>query len=249
MTDLTQWVAQSGNGATGTPRPPTAPRALNEKAVSFLLALGAIPEPDAATQQGMALLLKTVKSDQVEEGSWQAWPETRPPIFGDSSQRATASAALALLPAVAGGDDEAKVARDRAVEWLSATPSDDDSQSIAMRLILWCRLGQDSKECEPLVQHIEQRQNVDGGWGQTDAMASDAWATGQALYALAHVGVKAGDPRVDRAQAFLIKTQRDDGSWPMISRPTKPGGAGSTSLIPITGAGSSWAVLGLVRSR
>jgi hypothetical protein len=34
----------------------------------------------------------------------------------------------------------------------------------------------------------------------------------------------------------------------MRSRPVKPGGKGSTSLIPITGAGSAWAVLGLVRS-
>jgi hypothetical protein len=46
-----------------------------------------------------------------------------------------------------------------------------------------------------------------------------------------------------------MKTQRDDGSWPMTSRPVKPGGDGSNSLIPITGAGSAWAVLGLARSR
>ncbi|MEX0714517.1 MAG: hypothetical protein WD278_19430 [Pirellulales bacterium] len=58
-----------------------------------------------------------------------------------------------------------------------------------------------------------------------------------------------GDPSVDRAHAFLIQTQRDDGSWPMTSRPTKPGGEGSKSLIPITGAGSAWAVMGLARSR
>jgi hypothetical protein len=44
-----------------------------------------------------------------------------------------------------------------------------------------------------------------------------------------------------------MKTQRLDGSWPMTSRPTKPGGKGSTSLIPITGGGSAWAVLGLVQ--
>ena len=80
-------------------------------------------------------------------------------------------------------------------------------------------------------------------------MASDAWATGQALYALAHAGIKSDEPVIARAHAFLIKTQRADGSWPMTSRPTKPGGKGSTSLIPITGGGSSWAVLGLVRSR
>jgi hypothetical protein len=59
---------------------------------------------------------------------------------------------------------------------------------------------------------------------------------------------KPDDAAVARGQAFLIKTQREDGSWPMTSRPTAPGGKGSTSLIPITGAGSAWAVLGLVRS-
>jgi hypothetical protein len=72
---------------------------------------------------------------------------------------------------------------------------------------------------------------------------------GAALYALAHAGIKPDDPVIARAHALLIQTQRDDGSWPMTSRPVKPGGEGSKSLIPITGAGSAWSVLGLVRSR
>ena len=79
-------------------------------------------------------------------------------------------------------------------------------------------------------------------------MASDAHATGQALYALTLAGLKPDDPTIHRGREFLIKTQQADGSWPMTSRPTKPGGAGSTSLIPITGQGSAWGVLGLVRS-
>ena len=79
-------------------------------------------------------------------------------------------------------------------------------------------------------------------------MASDAWATGQALYALAHAEMKSSDPVVARAQSFLVRTQRDDGSWRMTSRPTKPGGKGCKSLIPITCAGTAWAILGLVRS-
>src|SRR5262245_58252190 len=62
-------------------------------------------------------------------------------------------------------------------------------------------------------------------------------------------GNKSDEPVIGRATAYLIKTQRDDGSWPMTSRPVKPGGEGAKSLIPITGAGSAWAVLGLVRSR
>jgi squalene-hopene/tetraprenyl-beta-curcumene cyclase len=100
-----------------------------------------------------------------------------------------------------------------------------------------------------LVRRIKERQNADGGWSQTKDMDSDAWATGQALYALANAGIKSDDPVITRAHAFLVKTQRDDGSWPMTSRPVKSGGEGCKSLIPITGAGSAWAILGLARSR
>src|SRR5207244_13192067 len=76
-----------------------------------------------------------------------------------------------------------------------------------------------------------------------------AWETVQARYAPAHAGAESEEPAIRRAHAFLIKTQRGDGSWPMTSRPVKPGGPGSKSLMPITGAGSAWAVLGLVWSR
>src|SRR4029453_3314999 len=85
-------------------------------------------------------------------------------------------------------------------------------------------------------------------WIQTNDMPSDAWASGQALYALAHAGIKSNQEAISRGQTFLVKTQRNDGSWSMTSRPTEPGGQGSKSLIPITGAGSAGAVLGLVRS-
>jgi hypothetical protein len=137
--------------------------------------------------------------------------------------------------------------RDRAVKWLAETKTDADPQALAMRLVLWKRLGRPAEEWRPLVRRIKARQHADGGWSQTREMASDAWATGQALYALAHAGVKPGAPVIRRAHAFLIRTQRDDGSWPMTSCPVKPGGEGSNNLIPIVGAGSAWAVLGLGR--
>jgi squalene-hopene/tetraprenyl-beta-curcumene cyclase len=249
LADLTRWVAGSGDGKFSMARPAAAPNAFSAKAVWFALALGADPEPDAASKEGMKLLLKTVKSEQTEDGSWSTWPETRPPIFGDSDESMTALAALALHPAAEAGDDSARSARDKAVRWLAATKSDDDPQSIAMRLVLWRRLGRPAGECEPLIRSIRERQAPDGGWSQAGDMASDAWATGQALYALAHAGIPPDDPAVTRARAFLVGAQREDGSWPMTSRPVKPGGEGAKSLIPITGAGSAWAVLGLVRSR
>lgn len=249
LAEMTKWVAESGDGKTSLPRPPGIPKALNVKPVWFALALGADDKPDAVSQTGLKRLLETVKSDQTETGAWASWPETRPPIFGHSDENMTVLATLALLPAVAAGDDSAKVARDKSVEWLATTKSDDDAQSVAMRLVLWQRLNRPANEIASLVQRIRERQDADGGWSQSTEMSSDAWATGQALYALSHTNLKPDDSSIARGRAFLIKTQRDDGSWPMTSRPTKPGDAGAKSLIPITGAGSAWAVLGLVRSR
>jgi hypothetical protein len=249
LAELTQWVAESGDGKTGVPRPDGIPRAFNEKAVSFALALGADPQPDTVARDGLRRMLMTVKADQIENGSWASWPDTRPPIFGNSDERATALAVLSLLPAVAAGDESARAARDQGVRWLTETKTDDDPQSVAMRLLLWRRLGRSAEESEPLVRRIEARQNADGGWSQTPDMPSDAWATGQALFALAHAGLASEHPRIQRAHAFLAATQRDDGSWPMSSRPVKPGGEGSKSLIPITGAAAAWAVMGLARSQ
>jgi hypothetical protein len=246
LAELTKWVAESGDGKTGVPRPATAPKALNEKAVQFALALGMDSRLDAASQEGMKRLLKTVESDQTESGAWSSWPETRQPIFGNSDERTTVQATLALMPAAARGDALAKAVHDKGVQWLDNTKTDNDPQSIALRLVLAKRLGRPADALEPLIRHIEKRQNADGGWSQAKDMSSDAWATGQALYALAQAGVKPGEPAVARGHAFLIKTQRGDGSWPMTSRPIKPGDTGSKSLIPITCAGSAWAILGLV---
>ena len=209
LAELTKWTAESGDGKTGVPRPEGIPRALNAKAVWLALALGAERKPDATTDKGLKLLLKTVEADQLENGAWASWPETRPPIFGNSDESMTALAALALLP---GASDEAKSARDKAVKWLEKTKSDDDPQSVALRLIVWTRLARPEKEWAPLLKRIRERQNADVGWSQATGMTSDAWATGQALYALAHAKVAPTDPDVARARAFLIATQRPDGS-------------------------------------
>lgn len=248
LAELIKWIAESGDGKTGVPRPESVPQAFNEKAVSFALGLVSVPQPDAVTQQGLRTLLATVKSDQQENGAWASWPETRPPLFGPSDERGTISALLALLPAATDGDEQAIAARNRGLQWLTSHNTDGDPQSIALRLVLWQKLGRSAEEIGPLVAQIRKRQNADGGWSQTTEMSSDAWATGQALYALATAGVGSSDPAIQRGQSFLVATQREDGSWLMTSRPTKPGGEGSTSLVPIIGAGSAWGVIGLARS-
>ena len=248
LAGLTKWVAESGDGKFAMTRPASAPHAASPKAMYFALALGVGPEPDAESRAGMKRLLKTVKDEQTDNGSWSVWPGSRPPILGGSDESLTALAVLALMPEAAGGDESARAARDKGIRWLSETKNDDDPESVAMRLILWTRLGRPAGEWSPLVRRIKERQNADGGWSQTKDMPSDAWATGQALYALASAGIASDEPAIRRGRAFLIRTQRDDGSWPMTSRPTSRDDKGSESLIPIIGAGSSWAILGLVRN-
>ncbi|MBX7166412.1 MAG: terpene cyclase/mutase family protein [Pirellulales bacterium] len=248
LLELTTWLAQAGDGKFHMDRPAAAPRAASPKAIYFALALSADPTPSPAAQEGLKKILATLEDEQTAEGSWLAWPKTRPPLFGESDVSLTALATLAVLPAAASGDARATQARDHAVNWLNTAAPDDELQSTALRLVLWARLDRPQAEQEPMVRRILDSQRADGGWAQAPGLDSDAWATGQALYALTIASDPTGKVAVERGEAFLARTQRADGSWAMASRPTEPGGNGSENLVPITGAGSAWAVLGLIRS-
>jgi N-acyl-D-amino-acid deacylase len=122
-----------------------------------------------------------------------------------------------------------------------------------------------------LIQKILASQRLDGGWSQTPEMPSDAYATGQTLYALTRAGVKPNPPRprafgcsfmvmpeggfaafsvdgeaLGRATFFLQRAQSVDGSWPVTSRPAPPSNKPAGDLRPITHAATAWAVLGLL---
>ncbi|MBL8848198.1 MAG: hypothetical protein JNG89_00860 [Planctomycetaceae bacterium] len=249
LQELNQQMSDAGDGRFNGERPAEKPKALNAKALYFSLALSQNPDPAAAAHDGTKLLLSTVKSDQTEDGSWMAWHELRHPFFFSSDECATILGVLAVLTAADAGDAEAAAARDKGVAWLTTHTADNhDLQTLALRIALWNRLGRPHEESQSWVDLLRSRQSADGGWSQTSEMASDAWATGQALYALGLSGAGPDDESVSRGQQFLISTQRDDGGWPMTSRPMKPGGQGSGSLIPIIGGGSAWGVLGLIAS-
>jgi hypothetical protein len=248
LADLTKWVAEAGDGKNSLPRPESAPKAFHSKALYFSLGLATLHGASEFERLGRQRLLATVLGDQLEEGSWQSWPDTRPPIFGKSDETVTAFAGLALLPAAAAGDAAAIAARDRALKWLAEHQPAGDHQALAMRLLLLRKADQPDEQWQPLAMQLLERQNADGGWSQTPEMASDAHATGQALYALAHASRRGDEPAIQRAQGFLIKTQSETGSWTMTSREIKSGDGGAKNLVPITGAGNAWAILGLVRT-
>src|SRR4051794_23133078 len=247
LTDLTSWVV-SKDHLTKLVAKPAKREQIELNEAPLMLALGIEAGDAKATQDSLKKMLTCVLGDQDKDGSWKLSYEFRP--IGSSPQTLTTLALLALsAPNAPDMGKEGKAARERGLKWLrGARPDDDELQSAALRLILWRRLGLPSTEWEPLVKKLRGAQNADGGWGQIKKAKSDAYATGQALYALAEAGVKPGDEAVRKAQAFLAKTQRADGAWAMVSRAIMRDGKPPKNLDPITHAGSAWAVMGLVRS-
>ena len=114
-------------------------------------------------------------------------------------------------------------------------------------LALAFRAGNAAPDVQKGIEKLMKQQNKDGGWSQDVNLASDAFATGQALYFLRLAGVKYEHDAIRRGVAFLVASQRADGSWPMTAR-GQPGEKPASNAVPITYFGSAWAVLGLVRS-
>jgi squalene cyclase len=65
-------------------------------------------------------------------------------------------------------------------------------------------------------------QRPDGGWAQNANLASDAYATGESLYALRESGaLMVSDDVYQRGVRFLLDTQFEDGSWYVRNRAPK----------------------------
>src|SRR5947209_16372041 len=109
----------------------------------------------------------------------------------------------------------------RAKHWLlttvAMTPEDQ-----AMRLLGLKWAGASREEREKAVQLLRASQRPDGGWAQLAWLPSDAYATGQALFALNQGGeIPVTDPAYCRGTAFLLRAQDDDGSW-FVSKRAMP---------------------------
>jgi len=95
-------------------------------------------------------------------------------------------------------------------------------------------------------------QRPDGGWAQHASLASDAYATGQALVALLESGVVAAtDATYMRGVAFLLATQLEDGSWYVRTRsiPFQPyfeSGFPHGHDQWISAAATNWAAMALI---
>ena len=134
--------------------------------------------------------------------------------------------------------------------WLQSTePTDTVDGAFRLLGLGWAKT--EPEVVTKAVTNLMAEQREDGGWAQLPTLASDAYATGLALYALrVGGGVAVDDPVYRRGVEFLLRTQLADGSWFVASR-SFPIVGYSNSGFPhgrsqfISAAATCWATMAL----
>ncbi|MGD0667680.1 MAG: ankyrin repeat domain-containing protein [Bryobacteraceae bacterium] len=202
-----------------------------------------------------AIYARWIAAHQEADGHWDT-TDARPP---ESYNPFTATAvSLAGLIRYAHpnwrADTEARVARARA--WLlSHAPRITEErvfQMFGLRLA-----GGDQATLDKLAQGLKATQQTDGGWASLDGRASDAYSTGQALWALHDFGsVSTTDAAWGRGIDYLLRTQASDGSWHVVSRLHPPAPVSPPYFETghpyghdqfISSLGESWAIIALAQ--
>jgi hypothetical protein len=173
-------------------------------------------KPDATTEAVAEYLLLQDK----DLDHWRS-AGNRPPSEG--SDFSPTYLALRALKKWGVAAQKERIARrfDAVRAWLLKAAARDTEDRV-FRLWALQAAGAGEKEVRSAVQDLVQSQRADGGWGQTEALDSDAYATGTALVVLHQAGgLPTTDPVYRHGVAFLLETQQEDGSWRVRSR-SKP---------------------------
>jgi ankyrin repeat protein len=195
------------------------------------------------TDAAALALLRLQRSD----GSW-AIADVRPPLGGDILWTALTIRALqAYAPPALRAQRDAAI--HRATNYLlEVAPRTTQDQAFILLGLHWA-----GGPASSLAKHHRQLlglQREDGGWATLPTLSSDAYATGEALYALELTGTKAGTPNYRLGVDYLLRTQLPDGSWFVRSRalsfqPYQETGFPHDRSQFISAAATSWAVIAL----
>ncbi|HEY3456187.1 MAG TPA: ankyrin repeat domain-containing protein [Bryobacteraceae bacterium] len=157
--------------------------------------------------------------EQLPNGEWSNPAGERPPLSAQTAIPGTALSARAVqlyaTPALA-SQVKASVLAARTY-LLRARPVTEDDYAYRLLGLSWS--GANQSDITAAARDILARQRADGGWAQTPDMATDAFATGHALSAIAMT-----QPRLMTSESYrrgvdyLMRNQEKDGSWHVRSR-------------------------------
>ncbi len=161
-----------------------------------------------------------LRQQQQESGRWKRSSD-RPP--SEASHFTTTYVAIRGIRHFSGEPqrDDVTGRLELARDWLIDATAEDTEERV-FRLLALRLVDAPGDVIRAAADELVQSQQCDGGWSQRTSMGSDAYATGTALFALAHTDQLAtDDPVFQRGLRYLIETQHDDGSWHVVSR-SKP---------------------------
>jgi len=200
--------------------------------------------PDALSDAAAHYLL----GKQAANGMWPSHSH-RPPLE-DSPVTLTAVAIRGLRlysPPYLKSDRD--LATQRARNWLMRRqPRSMEEAAFRVLGLVWS--GATSQAVQGAKSHLYSLQKPDGGWSQLRTRSSDAYATGQAIVALALAGDRTSAAS-KRGIAFLKRSQEANGVWRVVTRRKSPGLKYLETGFPyrehqfISYAGTAWAVAAL----
>jgi len=162
-------------------------------------------------------------TDQLGDGSWRTTSYRPPEEYGPFTSTAVVLRAIKLYP-IPGRREEFHDRVARAKRWLLAAKASSEEER-SMQLNALADAGASAVERAPFVEALKAAQNTDGSWSVLPDTGGEAYATGEALYAL-HVSgdMPATDAVYQRGVQWLLRNQLADGSWFMPTRavPVQP---------------------------
>jgi len=187
---------------------------------------------------------------QETDGHW-CGNLPRPPMqSGDIPATALVINAMQKYP-LPGRKAEFAERVERARKWLLKANADNNTDEENYQILGLKWAGESPRRIQPLAKALLAQQREDGGWAQLPTLKSDAYATGQAIYALCvGGGIPVNNPAIERARKYLLATQLEDGTW-YVHRRAFPFQPSMKSGFPhgrdgwISAAATSWAVMAL----
>ena len=202
------------------------------------------------SNKSVELLARNIMRKQTFDGSWVS-PGQRPPLeyYSFSATALSVKNMQVYMPSILHNEVEQRM--EAARSWLLNNKPDANEEKVFQLLgLIWSHA--DKTTIEQFGKKLLAAQHGDGGWSQLDSLPTDAYATGQCLYALNQAGIlMITSPAYQKGVDFLLRTQYPDGSWKVTTRsypfqsPVNGGFPHEKDQF-ISAAGSNWATMALI---